>query len=109
MITARLNFEEEKSSVLLIVFEKDNLERMKQADPITIESPRRGGKIMQGIKYPESLSLLIAYEEDDAELYRLSKAGDLLALLTYLERGRKFDPKTDGADNVFHLHKAKES
>ena len=100
MIVSRLNFHHNKSSVLIVIIEKDNLDRMKRADPITIEGASRGGKVMPGILFPDNLSLLIAYEEDDVELYTLAKTGDLSALLHWLERGRKFDPKTDGPENV---------
>lgn len=103
MIVSRVNLHSERRSVLIVVMEKSNLDRMKLADPITIESAKKGGKVMPALLYPDNLDLLIAYEEDDVELYKHTKSGDLAALLTYLERGRKYDPKTDGPSNIFPI------
>ena len=96
MIATVFNIDEKQESFLIICFEKDNLERMKQHDPITLESRARGGKILHLAKYPAALSILIAYEEDDVALYKLAKANDAQALLRYLERGRQWRPGLDG-------------
>jgi DNA-directed RNA polymerase subunit H (RpoH/RPB5) len=103
MIVTVINVPEKQETLLLVVIEKENLERMKQADPITIESAIRGGKILKTVEYPKSLTILIAYEEDDARLYSIARSGDLVELLRYLERGRKFNPEVDGKANIVKL------
>lgn len=100
MIFSMLNDDEKRESIIILVIERENLERMRRADPATLESPQRGG-IMQTPKYPEQLSILVAYEGDDAELYRRIRAENLAELLRWLERGRQFDPERDGKENAF--------
>jgi hypothetical protein len=40
------------------------------------------------------MALVLAYEEEEPELYRLTQAGDLVELLRHLERGRSgLNPK----------------
>lgn len=102
MIFSMLNNDEKRESIIILVIERENLERMRRADPITVESPQRGG-IMQTPKYPEQLSMLVAYEGDDTELYRRVGTGNLLELLGWLKRGWRFDPERDGKDNAFSL------
>jgi DNA-directed RNA polymerase subunit H (RpoH/RPB5) len=101
MIVATVDFPDPDRTVLVVVIEKENLDRMLKADPITLESKQQGGKVMPIIRHPENLSILIAYEEDQPELYRIAQAGDLVRLLTYLERNRKWKPEVDG--QVTHL------
>ena len=96
MITTHFDIVNERRSVMLIIIEKDNLERMKQADPITIEGRSLGGQIMPKVMFPENLSLLIAYEEDQDELYRVCRTKNALLILGYLERGRRWKPDVDG-------------
>jgi hypothetical protein len=103
MIAATLNDDKTFYSVLMVVIEKTNLDRMKLADPITLESIGRGGLILDKIRYPLNFSILIAYEEDDAELYRLAREGNAGEILKWLERGRTWDPKTDGQANMASL------
>jgi hypothetical protein len=106
MIAAMVNIDERQQSVLVVVIEKDNLDRMKQADPITLESIRAGGALVPP-RYPLNLSLLLAYEENDAELYRMAKSANSLDFIKYLERGFKFKPEIDGKDRTFHVPKDK--
>jgi len=87
-----------KETVLVIVIEKSNLERMRDGDPATLEHKERGG-IMPTIAYPECTSLVIAYEEDVGPLYEFITNADLLGALRWLERGRKFLPG-DGLSTV---------
>jgi hypothetical protein len=101
MISTHLDFPTEKRSVMILIIEKPNLDRMRQADPITLESKSHGGNIMPKVMFPEALSLLIAYEEDDVELYKVCKENNALKLLKYLGRGRKWDPATDGQVSSF--------
>ena len=105
MIVASVDLPNPNRTVLLVIIEKENLDRMRKADPITLESRQQGGKVMPKIRYPENLSLLIAYEEDETELYRIAKDGDLIQLVAFLERSRTWQADVDGADKVFTLHK----
>jgi hypothetical protein len=98
-----LDIVEVERSILLVVFEKENLERMKKADPITLESIASGG-ILGLPKYPKDFNILIAYEEDDAELYRMAKVGDVGAMLRWLERGRVYDKDKDGKHHTMKLN-----
>jgi hypothetical protein len=102
MVMAMLDIDERKQTVLVIVIEKDNLDRMAKADPITLESVKKGG-MLPVPKYPSDFSILIAYEEDDAELYRMAKDGR--NLLYWLERGRKWKPDVDGRSKGFVMPK----
>jgi hypothetical protein len=104
MICAMINIDEVSRSVLLVVIEKENLDRMKRADPITLESIPSGG-ILGRPKYPNDFNLLVAYEEESAELYKLVQTGSGADLLRYLERGRVFDPNTDGKHHTVKLNK----
>jgi hypothetical protein len=103
MIAAMINIDEFQQSILLVVIERDNLERMKKADAATLESVNQGGVLIPP-RYPQNFGALIAYEEDDAELYRRAK-GNPVELLQWLERGRKFIKGLDGAENVFSIRK----
>jgi hypothetical protein len=105
MIMTMIDVDPRRQSILYVVIEKDNLERMRKADPITLESKQMGG-MLPVAKYPGNFSLLIAYEEDDAELYRMAKVGGI-ELLKWLERGRVFVPGLDGKGEAFKVHAAK--
>ena len=100
MICSTINDEVNRASVLIIVIERENLDRMKQADPITLASIKEGGKILQRVEFPDHLSIILAYEDDDAALYKLARANDLIGLLAYVRRGIKFDPEVDGQKNI---------
>jgi hypothetical protein len=106
MIAAVVDIDEKQQSIVIVVIEADNLARMKQADPITLESIKAGGALVAP-RYPANLSLLIAYEEDDAELYRIARSHNALDLIKYLERGWEFKPAIDGKDKMFHIPKVK--
>lgn len=100
MIVAMLNIDKLQESILVVVIEKDNLDRMRKADPFSLESASRGG-IMPAIKYPNKFSMLMAYEEDEVELYKIAGSPDKGDLLRYLERGRKFIQGIDGKEHAF--------
>ena len=90
-------------SILVIVIEPDNLERMKTGDPATLEAISQGG-MLQAPTFPQAFGVLVAYEQDDAELYRKAK-GNPLEMLRWLERGRKFIKGVDGKENAFVINK----
>jgi hypothetical protein len=104
MIAAMINVDELQQSILFVVIERDNLDRMKKADPATLESVMKGG-ILAPPRWYMNFSVLIAYEEDDAELYRRVNESNGLELLQWLERGRKFIKGLDGKENAFSIRK----
>jgi hypothetical protein len=90
-------------TVLAVVIEPDNLARMQQADPITIESAGRGGVMPPYLPYPFNTSLLIAYEADPTRIYELARQQDIEGLLRYLERGFEFKPEVDGKSKTVSI------
>ena len=98
MLAALVNIPEAKASILYVIIEKNNLERMEKADPITLESIPKGG-ILPRVMFPDNFSVLIAYEPNAEELYAKARKGGV-EFTAYLERGRVFDPKTDGPENA---------
>lgn len=77
--------------VFVIVLERENLDRMKEADPADLQ-------LLEYLKGPilnaplKQLNLVIAYEEDLNELLRIKKEGNAWDLIRWLERGRKIIP-----------------
>jgi hypothetical protein len=97
MIAAMLNIKELQQSILIVVIEPENLERMKTGDPATLESIAKGGILVPPL-FPLNFSTLLAYEPDTAELY-IKAQGPPLEFLQWLERGRVFIPGKDGVEN----------
>jgi hypothetical protein len=106
MIVTMVNDPLQKRSILLVIMEQDNVQRMEQADPITLESRRAGG-VLPAPDFPGDFSLLIAYEPDSAELYK-RMAGDRLEFMRWLERGRRWDPEKDGIQNARVIARGKQ-
>lgn len=102
MILIALDLPREQRTVFAVVIEKLNLERMKEGDPVTLESKAFGG-VLPVPKFPANLSLLIAYLEDAKEFYEIAEKHDPRAMLEYLERHRQWHPEVDGAENATHL------
>lgn len=103
MLMAMLNLDESKQTILLVVIERDNLDRMKKADPITLESTLAGG-LLPPPRYPENLSILMAYEEDQDEVYMRAR-GNQGELLEWLNRGHVFIKGVDGKSEAFRVPK----
>jgi len=103
MIAAMLNLTVLEQSILIVVIETDNFERMKDGDPITLESVLKGG-ILPPPSFPLNFSTLIAYEPDTAELY-IKAQGEPLAFLQWLERGRVFIEGVDGSEHTVRLRR----
>lgn len=101
MIAAMLNIDELQQTIMVVIAETENLDRMKEADPITLESKQKGG-ILPAPKYPQNFSVLIAYEADQPELYKRVQIGGP-QLLAWLERGRKWIPGKDGASTAVRI------
>ena len=93
MITTKVDIPDQQRSVLIVVIEKDNFERMKSGDPITLE---HHGCVMPSVRFPDKLDIVIAYEEDDVTLYRLAKSGGQEEILRYITRNYKINPEVDG-------------
>lgn len=104
MIVTMINWHTRRRSILVVVLEPANLERMRRADACTLESERSGGALKEP-EYPQDFCTLIAYEEDTDELMRMARIGGL-AFLAWPARGRKFDPSAgDGTENAKILAK----
>jgi hypothetical protein len=101
MIASVINDPELKRTVIVVVIEPENLERMSKGDPATLETKSLGG-ILPNIDYPENYSVLVAFETDEAELYKKAR-GDRAEFLRYLERGRRFIKGQDGTENAFKI------
>jgi hypothetical protein len=104
MILVYVDIPEKQRTVLCIVLEKDNLDRMREGDPVTLESPDAGG-LLRRPRFPEGLSILVAYLEDSAEFYEIAdkNVGNPRALLRYLEKKRQWRPEVDGVANSTNL------
>jgi hypothetical protein len=101
MIVTMLDIDPQEKSILFVVLERPNIERMKVGDPVTLESPLAGG-ILPAPKYPQDFSLCIAYEPDHDELYKMCAKGGK-EFLMWLERGRVFIPGVDGPGKAFKV------
>lgn len=101
MVMAMINIKALRRSILVIVLEKDNLDRMAKGDPVTVESTLRGG-LMTPPMFPMDYSVLISTELDQAELYKRAK-GNGAEFLDWLERGRVFIKGVDGTENASRL------
>ncbi len=105
MIATLINNDANQESILVIVIESANLERMKRADPITLETtPLKG--LLPVPKYPERFGVMIAYEEDEVELYKHAAAGTILG---YIGRGFKFNRDLDGTERAFSMTQGREA
>jgi len=102
MIAAVMNFTDQERTVIVVVIEPENLQRMSTGDPATLETESLGG-ILPPVLYPNNYAVLIAYEQDEVELYKKARENPV-ALLQYLERGRRFLPG-DGTENAFKVPK----
>lgn len=77
--------------VVVLVIERENLERMQEADPFDLQFAKYRGHLP--IDYPlKQVDLIIAYEEDMNAVMRFHKEDNLPGLMKYLERGRHIQP-----------------
>jgi hypothetical protein len=88
MILMQSDDDKHKKSALIIVIEPDNLERMKNGDPITL-NPKDVGGFLEPIKYPENFGVFLSFEADPGRCYELQSKPQ--ELLQYLMRGWKFN------------------
>lgn len=100
MIAAMFNFKQIKRSILVVVLEKDNLDRMANADAVTLESKFRAGGALEPPMFPMDYNLIIATEFNKEELYRRAKINSPEEFLAWLERGRAFIKGVDGMEHA---------
>ena len=92
MIALAYNDEDERMTLLYIVIENSNLERMGTGDPITLpprhqpDESQRSMTAMDSVKYPQNLGIIVCYEPDSARLNELMAKGHTGALMNYLVR-----------------------
>ena len=76
--------------VLVVILEMENIERMKKADPFDMKLADLAGTLTERKLW--EVDLVIACEDDHAELLRFQKNQDIPGLMRWLERGRKILP-----------------
>lgn len=104
MIVTMVNIDQIKRTVLIVVLEPDNWKRMEQHDAVTLECKKDGG-VLETPKYPDRMSLMIAYENEVERLHQVIAAGNMRDLFTFLERGRKFIKGVDGAHMAYSINR----
>lgn len=73
---------------LIVVFFKENLERMKGGDPAELSLKQ----IADAGKNLVKPAIMICYEEDEKKFTQIANRGNLKSLIEYLQRGWKFRP-----------------
>lgn len=106
MIFIPVNSPTIRQSLLIVVLEKNNVERMQAADPLTIECKVAGG-LMPTIEYPDQLNLMIAYEDRVDWIGELAEKGDLGEIIRRLNRGFKYVEGEDGIEHTTRLPRGK--
>lgn len=104
MIAFCVDIPEKQRTVYCIVLEKDNLDRMREGDPATLESRISGG-LLPTPRFPGNFCILMAYLEDTREFYEIAHKtkSSPLDLLRYLEKNRQWRPEVDGVENSTSL------
>jgi hypothetical protein len=77
--------------VLVIILEKENLDRMREGDPLDMQFAKYRGQLPIDCQLKQ-VDLIMAYEEDLNTIMRFREQQDLVGLLKHLERGRKHMP-----------------
>jgi hypothetical protein len=77
--------------VLVVVLEKENLDRMERADPA--DFPLKAYEKVLDLDRPiRDLDLVIAYETDITKIREFARSGDIAGLSRWIERGRQILP-----------------
>lgn len=84
----------EDKSIVIVILEHDNFERMANADPVTLQSNDAGGIL--DIQHPDNYEIVIAYEEDSSTIMGFAQRGDMQGLLAHIARGFKYVEGVDG-------------
>ena len=77
--------------IVVMILEKENLDRMREADPFDVHFSAYRGQMNVNRQIRE-LDFVIAYEEDTAKIIAFKQKNDLAGLIAWLERGRKIIP-----------------
>ena len=75
--------------VLVLILEKQNLERMKQADPFDFDCRAYQDAGLRVDHRIRDLDIVIAYEEDTNPVLEFHARQDVAGFLGWLERGRQ--------------------
>ncbi len=75
--------------VVVLILEKENLDRMRVADPFDIHFSQYALPYFDIANPIRELDVVIAYEEDTKTLMEFQKSGDIAGLMRWLERGRQ--------------------
>lgn len=108
MMATLVNDYDRKASYLVVVLQPDNMERMRKADPVSLESVALGG-ILPTPAFPDKLGVVIAYEEDEVGLYKAAQTGNLADLLRFIQRGYHFNRDIDGTHRAFSINAGREA
>jgi len=73
--------------VLVVILEKENLDRMRQGDPFDVHLSQYRAH-MPTDRPIGQLDIVIAYEEDTGKYMEFQRTKDLAGLMKWLERGR---------------------
>lgn len=84
MLILPIETEDHSHDALIIVLEKDNLDRMKQADPAEVDLRKSGKTLVNPV-------VMVCYEEEQAKLTMVHQ-GNLEAIIKHLQRGWRFSP-----------------
>ena len=83
MMMIPLETEGHEHDALILILSKNNVERLRQADPVEVNLSETGYRLVNP-------TIMVCYEEDEPALTRLLHAGDLKAIIKHLQRGWKF-------------------
>lgn len=75
--------------VIVLILTKENMERMKAADPFDVKLQTILRSSVHLNAPAKAIDLVIAYEEDEGRIAQFAQEKDLVGLLQWIERGRK--------------------
>jgi hypothetical protein len=78
--------------VMVLILEKENLDRMRQGDPLDIQFAKYAGGLPPINAQLKQVDLVVAYEEDLKIIMDFQRRQDLAGLMRHLERGRRIVP-----------------
>src|SRR5215831_3656911 len=77
---------------LVMIVEKENLDRMKEGDPLDFQPRSLPPGQFNWQRAIQELDIIIAYEEDRDAIEGYIRVNDLAGLIAHLERGRRHRP-----------------
>lgn len=99
MLFLQVDNDAHQETTIFVVLETPNVERMAQADPVTLNSLEYGGFI-RPVKYPQRTQLIVCYEPNSEQMHAMASMGGTAELVRYLMRGYNFDTKTGDGTGV---------